>query len=89
MSKRLPPDLTPSQLKAYEILERLRMAWVALIFMFTVFAVVIAALLVAAFTGKGEAWLKIGLLLLDGIVGWGIKRILTYLFPTPAKTATR
>lgn len=83
MSNDLPPPLTPEQLATFSVLQKNKMAWVALIFMFFVFAVVLAALLVSAFTGKGEAWLKIGLLLLDGIVGWGIKRILTYLFPTP------
>lgn len=83
MSNDSHPALTAAQLKTFNVLQQNKMAWVALIFMFIVFAVVLAALLISAFTGKGEAWLKIGLLLLDGIIGWGIKRILTYLFPTP------
>lgn len=83
MSNESHPNLTEQQLKTFSVLQKNKMAWVALVFMFFVFAVVLAALLISAFTGKGEAWLKIGLLLLDGIVGWGIKRILTYLFPTP------
>lgn len=77
------PAFTDRQLKTFDIVQRTKMAWVALIFMLIVFATVLAALLYAAFSGKGEAWLKIGLLLLDGLVGWVVKRIVSYLFPTP------
>src|SRR5205809_1999852 len=78
-----PPEYTDGQLRTFDLVQRNKMAWFALIFMFAAFAVVLIALLYAAFSGKGEAWLKIGLLLLDGLVGWGIKQILSYLFPTP------
>lgn len=82
MSKQ-QPAFTDKQLKTFDIVQRTKMAWVALVFMLIVFATVLGALLYAAFSGKGAAWLKVGLLLLDGLVGWVVKRIVSYLFPTP------
>jgi hypothetical protein len=56
------------------------MAWVVLIFLLLVFAVILAGLMYAAFTGKGEGWLKIGLLLFDGLVGTCIVRVVFFIF---------
>lgn len=79
-----PPSYTDRQLKTYEIIQRNRMAWVALIILFFFFAVVLAALIYAAFSGKGEDWLKVGLTVLDGLLGTCILRIVFYLFPKRA-----
>ena len=62
------------------------MAWYMFWFLLFVFTVILGALLYAAFTGQGEAWFKIGLFLLDGVVGWSIKALVYYLFPSDALT---
>jgi hypothetical protein len=60
------------------------MAWVVLIFLLVVFSIILAGLLYAAFTGKGEPWIKIGLVLFDGLVGTCIVRIVFFLFSNKA-----
>lgn len=81
MSKK-PPSYTKEQLETFDVLQRNRMAWIAFFFLLAVFTTILVALLYAAFTGKGEAWLKVGMLLLDGLVGWWVKQVISYLFPT-------
>jgi crotonobetainyl-CoA:carnitine CoA-transferase CaiB-like acyl-CoA transferase len=76
------PSYTDREIKTLDVLRRNRMAWIAFGFLLAVFAIILAALLYAAFTGKGEAWLKVGMLLLDGLVGWCLKQVISYLFPT-------
>jgi len=55
------------------------MAWIMFWFLLAVFAVLLASLIYSAFWKRGEAWIAFALL--DGIVGWSIKRIVSYLFP--------
>jgi hypothetical protein len=79
-----PAEYSDRQLKTYEVIQRTYMAWVALIFLFSAFAAVLAGLLYAAFSGKGEQWLKVGLLVMDGLLGTCLTRIVFYLFPRRA-----
>ncbi len=79
-----PPSYTDRQLKTYEIIQRNHMAWVVLIVLFFFFGVVLAGLMYSAFSGYGERWLKVGLAVLDGLLGTCITRIVFYLFPRRA-----
>ncbi len=79
-----PPSYTDQQLKTYEIIQRNRMAWVALIILFVFFAAVLTGLMYAAFSGKGAEWFKIGLAVLDGLLGTCIVRVVFFLFPRRA-----
>jgi hypothetical protein len=84
MTKKPPPSYTDRQLKTYEVIQRNYMAWVSLVFAFTAFSVCLAGLLYSAFSGKGEAWLRVGLLVIDGLLGTCITRVFFYLFPRRA-----
>ncbi len=76
-----PPSYSPDRLKTLAVLQRNRMAWIMFWFLLAVFTVVLAALMYAVFSGKGQTWIRVALVLLDGIVGWSIKSIVSYLFP--------
>ncbi len=76
------PSHTPGQLKALEVLQRIRMAWIIFWFLLVVFTIILAGLIYVAFWSKAESWIKIAFALLDGIVGTSITRIVWYLFPT-------
>ena len=78
-----PPAYTDRQLKTFDLLQRNRMAWFVLLFLFAAFAVVLVALLYAAFSGQGKAWLTVGFTVIDGLLGTCITRIVFFLFPKP------
>lgn len=75
------PAYTPRQLETFKVLEKNRMAWIMFWFLLGLFTLVLLALIYAVFSGKGETWVRVALVVLDGIVGWSIKRIVSYLFP--------
>lgn len=79
-----PPDPTPQQLRFYSATQQNRRAWVALLFMFCMFAVGFIAFLVALFKGMSP----IGTSILGGIdflLAWHMRRIYSNLFPTTGK----
>ena len=72
-------DLTPEQLKLYQVIQRNRMAWVVLIVMLATFVVLIAIVVWAAINERTGVAGVLGLL--DGIVGLAIRHIISFLFP--------
>lgn len=82
-----PPAYTDRQLKTYDVLERTRMAWVVLHFLLGAFAVVLIAFLAGVFFVEMEFWVKGILGLLDGVLGWSIKTVVSFLFPQGKSTS--
>lgn len=78
-----PPDYTPAQLSTYEVLQRIRMAWVALWFALGLFTIATLTFLVALFVLSADAPSKAILGIIDSIVGATLFRVYAYLFPTP------
>jgi len=58
------------------------MAWIMFWFLLLVFSVILIVLLYSVFSGKGSGWMQVAFSLLDGLVGWSIKVIVAYLFPS-------
>jgi hypothetical protein len=77
------PNYTPAQLETFQILQRIKMAWVMLWAITIMFGVVLIAFLVAVFWMKGEWFSKIVLGVLDGTLGWCLKALIAHLFPSP------
>lgn len=77
-------NLTKAELEVYKEVQRIRMAWVALVVGLLLFTVCLAGLLVTAYSGKGEAWLKIGVAVMNGVLGTCVMRVYFYLFPKRA-----
>lgn len=69
------------QLRALQIAQRIRMAWVLFYFMLVLTAAAFILLIVAVFFTKAEAWVKIGMFLFNGILGGSINTLHQYLFP--------
>lgn len=51
-------------------------------FLLLVFAVVLGFFLYGAFWNKGRTAVEWTLGLLDGLIGWSIKHVVSYLFPS-------
>jgi hypothetical protein len=81
-----PPPLTDRQIRTIEALAKIKMAWVALWFALGFFAIALAAFLIALFTGKSVIATSITGII-DGILGWTLKTVYSYLFPSPSQTA--
>ena len=77
----LPPSYTDPQLRTFDVVQRNRMAWIVLIFILVVIAGTLIGVAYSAYTGHGSAWINIGILLLDGLLGWCLKQVVSYLFP--------
>jgi hypothetical protein len=58
------------------------MAWIMFWFLIGVFSVILAAALYSIYSGKGSGWNQFAFFLLDGLVGWSIKVVVAYLFPS-------
>lgn len=71
-------DLTPEQLEVYKVLQRNRMAWVVLIVMLVMFVGLTIVVVWMAIVGHPEVAVVLGLV--NGIVGWAIKQIVSFLF---------
>ena len=78
---RIPP-LTDKQLKIYEGIQRIRMAWVTLIVILTCFVAVFIALLFAAFLQTVGPRIKGAFATIDGLLGVSLHQIVRHLFPT-------
>lgn len=76
------PAYTDRQLKTFDVLERNRMAWAMLRFLLVVFGVILCALIAGVFFVETENWIKVTFAFFDGVVGWSIKYIVAYLFPS-------
>lgn len=51
-------------------------------FLLVIFVVVLGAVLYTVFWVKKDALTSGGLVLLDGLIGWSLKYMVTYLFPS-------
>ncbi len=76
------PSLSDKQLKTYEVIQRIQMARIALWVILTAFIVVLAALIVAAFSPTVGPWIKGAFATIDGLLGVCLHQIVRYLFPT-------
>ena len=75
------PALSKRQLKAYESIERIRMAHLTLKCLFAAFFLTLFGFFYAAFVTENAQVVEWVLLVLDGIIGWSIKTVVSYLFP--------
>jgi len=78
------PNYTPAQLRTFEVIQRIKMAWVMLWAITIMFGVTLIAFLVAVFWLKGDWISKIVLGVLDGTLGWCLKALIAHLFPSRA-----
>jgi len=81
------PALTDRQLKTYEVLARVRMAWIALYFALGLFLTAFFVFVLALFLGKNAIATSI-VGLIDGILGWVLRTVYSYLFPSGQKAAS-
>jgi hypothetical protein len=79
-------DYTESQLKTFEVLQRVKMAWVALIFMVILFSIAFVAFLIALFFYEKDTATTI-LGVIDGILAWTMRQVYRHLFP-PRKASS-
>jgi hypothetical protein len=81
------PKVTLGQVKAHQVLHRMKMEWVMLIWIATVFTIALAAFIVALFAGMN--WVATTILgAIDGTLGAALLTIIRSLFPSspsPAK----
>ncbi len=80
--KQIPGNLTAAQLKVYEVVQRIRMAWVALLFVVIPFAFGVFAFLYAIFFLPQQEVAKGILGGINLLLGWALKIILNNLFPS-------
>ena len=79
------PSLTDKQLKVYEVIHRVRMAWVALLVVLGAFIAVLVALIFAAFSQVVGPWIKGAFATIDGLLGVCLHQVIRHLFPTGRK----
>lgn len=79
--KRMPANLSAGQVRAYEVIQRIRMAWVALICVLALFSLGFLAFLWAAFNLEGAEVTKGVLGGVDLLLGWNMKKVFDNLFP--------
>ena len=77
-----PPALTDSQRKTLEVLARIRMAWIALWFALGLFLIAFAVFVLALFLNKNAVATGITGAI-DGVLGWTLRTVYSYLFPSP------
>jgi hypothetical protein len=77
------PALTDKQLRTYEGLQRIRMAWVALVVILGAFIADLAALIYAAFSPTVGAWTTGAFAATDGLLGFSLHQVVRCLFPAP------
>ena len=86
MTNQEPPSYTDRELRTVDVLRRNQMAWIMFFFLLVVFSVVLGFFLYAAFW-RSDKWLtEIILGLLDGLIGWMMKHLVTFLYPTPSQS---
>jgi hypothetical protein len=77
----LTPLPSPSQLKVWEVVQRINMARVTLWVVLGAFVVVLIALLVAAFTNLAGPRIEWAFGAIDGLLALCLRQIVKYLFP--------
>jgi hypothetical protein len=79
--KQLPPDLTPAQIKVYEVIQRNRMAWTTLVVVLGLLIFGFFSFLYAMFFLPQQGVAKGVLGGIDLLLGWALHRIVGNLFP--------
>lgn len=74
-------SLSDKQLKTYEVMQRIHMAWITLIVVLTVFVVVLLGLLLAAFSDIAGPYIKWAFAVIDSLLGFCLHQIIRHLFP--------
>ena len=82
-------SLTPAQARVYETLQKIRMAWVALIFTYVCFFMVLVALICAAFSSTAGPSMRWAFGIIDGLIGLALRPIHKHLFPDPQPKTPR
>ena len=78
-----PPAYTDRQLKTFDVLERNKMAWTMFTYLLCAFGVISLSLIIAVFFVSGiETWIKAVFAALDTVIGWSIRYVVVYLFPS-------
>ncbi len=80
--KQLPPHLTPAQLKAYEVIERNRMAWTALRVVLGLFTLGFSVFIYMVVTMPHQTVVNTEIGGIDVLLGWAVKAIVNNLFPS-------
>ena len=75
------PSLTDKQLRVYEVIHRVRMAWVAHIVVLGAFTAVLIVLLFAAFSQTVGPWIKGAFAAIDTLLGFCLHQSHTPPFP--------
>lgn len=75
------PSLSDRQLKAYEVMQRVRMAQITLYVVLCSFIVVLIALLFAAFTNLAGPRIQWAFATIDGLLGFCLHQVVRHLFP--------
>jgi hypothetical protein len=82
-----PPELTDKQIRVLEALERIKMARIAFWFSLTIFFLLLVVFVIVLFAGNSVV--STGITgLLDGLVGWIVKTVYTYLFSCPKQVSS-
>jgi hypothetical protein len=83
-----PRTQSDRQLRVLDHLQKNRMAWIAFYIVMGMFVLVFAFFVYAAFWRPDvSGWAKFAIFLLDGVLGWSVKHIVGFLFPTPPAAA--
>lgn len=75
------PNLSPEQAKVYDVIARIKMAWVALWVFLALFIILCGAFLYSLFCIQGQGVAKLIIGGIDALLAWGLKIILGNLFP--------
>jgi hypothetical protein len=79
--KQLPPNLTPGQIKVYEVIQRNRMAWTTLLVVLGLLIIGFFSFLYAMFFLPQQDVAKGVLGGIDLLLGWAVHTIVGNLFP--------
>jgi hypothetical protein len=77
------PDFTSRQLEVFKVIQRNNMAWVALGVVLSLFVIGFLSFLYSIFWVGGQGASKAILGGIDGLLGWCVKAVINYLFPSP------
>jgi hypothetical protein len=81
--KDAPPNFTKQQLEAWLVIRRNAQAEIVLYSLIGAFLAILAVIFIAYFMNKDVKPI-LGLIGLDGIVGWGLRQVIAFYFATPA-----
>ena len=75
------PNLSPAQLRVYEVTHRIRMAWVTLGVVLICFVAVLVVLVVAAFSPRVGPFAKGAFATIDSLLALCLHQIVRHLYP--------